>query len=325
MQTEELNPRSVVIWGDAFEAIDCLEDKSIDLLLTSPPYYKMRSSALLGNEDSIEEYLNNLVGFFQLAKRKIKPTGNIVVNLGDKSVGGSLQVIPYRFAIKMLDAGFQLPNVINWIKPNPVPKPHKKRLVSATEPFFHFSLSGNFYFNSDQWGEFRNSEAKPSKSSLRPSRYWGLIDQSDLTFEQKAAAREALQNTLDALKAGEISGFRMKIKGIHAMPYGGMSGGRNSRILNDGFSIIRLTGKPMKKDVITVSVSSIKGQVHNAAFPQALIEKIINLLCPVDGVVLDPFVGSGTTIAAAREINRFAIGVELDRLYYEHIVKNLKV
>lgn len=314
----------MIILGDAFEAIDCLEDKSIDLLLTSPPYYKMRSSALLGNESSIEEYLNNLVGFFQSAKRKIKPTGSIVVNLGDKSVGGSLQVIPYRFAIKMIEAGFMLPNVINWIKPNPVPKPHKKRLVSATEPFFHFSLSGDFYFDSDQWGEFRSIKIKPAKSSPRPSRYWGLIDRSDLTSEQKAAAREALQNTLDALKAGEISGFRMKIKGIHAMPYGGMSGGRNNRILNDGFSIIRLTGKPIKKDVITVPVSSIKGQVHNAVFPKALVEKIINLLCPINGVVFDPFVGSGTTLAAAKEVNRFAIGVELDYLYYEYIVKSLR-
>lgn len=71
-------------------------------------------------------------------------------------------------------------------------------------------------------------------------RYLELIERSDLSPEQKQAARQALEQVIAEVQRGEIASFRMKIRGIHSEAYGGYEGGRKSHLKSQGFTIIRI-------------------------------------------------------------------------------------
>src|SRR6185295_15910607 len=64
--------------------------------------------------------------------------------------------------------------------------------------------------------------------------------------------------------------------------------------------------------------------VHPAIFPLELAERVIAGACPPDGVVLDPFVGSGTTLLAAKKLGRRAIGIERNRDFYDRACARLQ-
>jgi site-specific DNA-methyltransferase (cytosine-N4-specific) len=192
--------RGEVRHGDAFDLVNELPDCSIDLILTSPPYWGHRSYGLEQRDDVLERwratgcassrvppydwyrdaggvlglepypnwYIGHLVEFFNRAKRVLKSSGNIWVNLGDTYFarwasirdggrqgytdgrrrrrtpsGGYLQdkqllLIPARFAIAMQEAGWILRNDLIWAKPKVLPRPESDRLRLSHEHWLHF-------------------------------------------------------------------------------------------------------------------------------------------------------------------------------------------
>jgi DNA modification methylase len=66
-----------------------------------------------------------------------------------------------------------------------------------------------------------------------------------------------------------------------------------------------------------------KGISHPTVYPEEMIERIIKMTTNINDIVLDPFLGSGTTIVAALELNRKAIGIELDKKYEKEIIKRI--
>ena len=307
-----------VICGDNRDIIPHIPDQSIDLVVTSPPYFQQReySSPGLGNESSVDEYLDNIIETLQQTIRVMKPTGNIVYNMGDKIVVGSLRLVPYRFAIRVLDElDLRLVNDITWIKRNPTPHQFQRRLTNSTEPFFHFALGGKYYYNRSA---FQPDEEKPRRNkptNKLGSRYRDLLDTSDLTQQQRASAHRALDQVIEDVRNGDIHSFRMKIRGIHAPAYGGQDGGRKMHIERDGFTIIRISGRSMKKDVIESPVESLPGNGHPAIFPVTVVREMIRLLSPPGGCVLDPYLGSGSTIVAALLEDRKCIGIDISQDY----------
>jgi site-specific DNA-methyltransferase (adenine-specific) len=115
----------------------------------------------------------------------------------------------------------------------------------------------------------------------------------------------------------------MKIKGIHALPYGGQAGGRLTQIKTKGFTIIRIHGNSLKRDVIESTVESIKGNIHPAVYPEFVVQEIIKMLTKEGNVVLDPFLGSGTTAAVAKRLKRNYIGIEITPEYVEYAERRL--
>jgi len=109
----------------------------------------------------------------------------------------------------------------------------------------------------------------------------------------------------------------MKIKGIHAEAFGGQEGGRKSQMDKRGFTIIRIHGRKIKRDVIENPVESIPMIKHCAIFPAAIIQELIKMLCPPSGIVLDPYIGSGTSAVAAVSVGRRYIGIDIDPEYCE--------
>ena len=115
----------------------------------------------------------------------------------------------------------------------------------------------------------------------------------------------------------------MKIKGIHALPYGGQSGGRLTQIETKGFTIIKILGNSLKRDIIESTVETIKGTLHPAIYPEYVIQEIIKLLTKSGDLILDPFLGSGTTAIVAKKLKRNYIGVEIFEDYVKYAEERL--
>ena len=317
-----------VVCGDALDFLRGFPDNSVDLVITSPPYYNQRDYTGLGigNEARVEEYIENLMRIFVECVRVTKKTGSLVYNIGDKYENGNLLLVPYRFAIEaMRNHEVRLVNEITWVKMNPVPKQDKRKLVPSHEPFFLFVKSNDYYFNKDAFlSHIDAMRGKVYKNGNNiGKRYFNLIENSDLTEEQKELAGIKLHEVIEEVKQGKIESFRMKIRGLHAMPYGGQDGGRKIHIERDGFTIIRIHGKSIKKDIIESPVETIKWNIHPAIYPEYLIQEFLKLLTKEGDFVLDPFMGSGTTGVVARKLGRHYIGIEISPEYCEYANKRI--
>ena len=319
-----------VINGDNLEVLSKLPNNSIDLIITSPPYFQQRDYGNgineIGNEKTEKEYLDNLLNVFHECVRVTKDTGTIVFNLGDKYINGGLQLIPYKFAIQALEKeNVFLVNNIIWNKLNPTPRQDKRKLVQATEPFFVFAKTKKYKFKMDEY--LKHLDILNKKQSRATNgigkKYYELIDKSDLNEIEKERAKKELTKSIHSVISGEISSFRMKIRGIHKLAYGGQAGGRNNQINNNGFTIIKITGNKLKKDIIESPVENTKDINHTAVYPLYIIQELIKLLTDENDIVLDPFNGSGTTCVAAKILHRNYIGIEINPEYVKLAEKRL--
>ena len=314
-------PLDQILCGDNLELIQQLPDRSVQLVITSPPYFQQRNyGGGIGNEAHFEEYLENLLSLFRECVRVVMEDGSLVFNLGDKYEDSSLLLVPYRFAIGATETGLvKLINDVTWVKKNPTPRHFKRRLVSSTEPFFHFVKTDDYYYNPDA---FMADEGVSQKSCTQGTnvgqRYFNLINQSGLSEGEKHNARLALEKAIREVRCGEIAGLRMKIRGIHAGAFGGREGGRKDQIEKNGFTLIRLRGNKLKRDVIQHPVESVRGIGHPAIYPVKIVEEFLHLLTRPRDVVLDPFIGSGSTAVACKQLGRHFIGYDINPEYCEY-------
>ena len=341
--------------GDAVRTLASMPDCSADLVVTSPPYFRQRSYGGLrgetGQEAAVSDYLDAVKSVFAECVRVVRDTGSIVFNMGDKYSGGDLMLVPYHFAIEAKQiGGVRLVNDITWVKTNPTPRQFARRFVPSTEPFFHFAKSDRYYYDMGAYddesgrggspaGERGGSPAgerggggsaqatldgaaagggRTARGGGHPragGRYRAIIDASGLSPAEKDAARRALREAAEEVRDGRIASFRMKIRGVHSPAFGGQDGGRNSQIANNGFTVIRLHGGPMRRDIVTSSVETLKGIGHPAVYPERIVRALIALLCPPGGTVVDPYMGSGTTGAAAVRTGRRYVGIDINPSY----------
>ena len=314
---EANGPQYNVVCEDNRKVLPSLNPRSVDLVITSPPYFNQRdySTPGLGNEATPKEYLDNILETFSEIIRVMKPTGNIVYNMGDKIIDGGIQLIPYRFATRVVDQlNLRLVNDITWIKQNPTPHQFSRRLITSTEPFFHFALTSEYFHNISAF-QPSNPSARNKPTPRLGSKYRVLIEESDLSDPEKCAAHQALDEVIADVWEGRIHSFRMKIRGIHAPAYGGQDGGRKMHIERHGFTVIRISGQKMKRDILESPVESLPGNGHPAIFPVKVVREIIRLLCPPNGQVLDPYLGSGSTMVAALLESRSCIGIDISQKY----------
>jgi site-specific DNA-methyltransferase (adenine-specific) len=329
LQKEQLNK---IYCGNCNDVLQTLPDNSIDLIITSPPYFQQRDygGGGIGNETKVEEYIDSLIEIFRQCVRVTKNTGTIVFNLGDKYIDGNLLLVPYRFAIEVQKLNIvKLINELTWVKVNPVPKQCLKKLIPATEPFFIFVKTDDYYYNKDAFLEYRDkflngNKKKAGNNNNIGKKYFELIEKTDLSDEEKSQAKKELTEVIAEVQQGKIESFRMKIRGLHALPYGGQAGGRLIQIENKGFTIIKIYGNSMRKDVIESNVETIKGNIHPAVYPEFIIQELLKLLTKENDVVLDPFLGSGTTAVVAQRLKRNYIGIEIHSDYVEYAEKRIK-
>ena len=261
----------------------------------------------IGLEDTPEEFVQRLVELFREIRRCLKPDGTLWVNLGDSYAGNcsrtskgragmgaeregvftkggglaskQLMGIPWRFAFAMQADGWYLRQDIIWHKPNPMPESVTDRCTKSHEYIFLFSKSEKYY------------------------------------FDNEAIAEECSEKQLEAYMGKERYGRGTKTESTHEQPYSKAVGHRDN---SGGFdcAIAMRDGVPVrnKRDVWTVNVKPNK-EAHFATYPEELIVPCIKAGSRENGVVLDPFMGSGTTGIVARKLNRNFLGCELNPEY----------
>ena len=320
--TDKSLPIDQILCGDNLELIQKLPDCSIQLVITSPPYFQQRDyGGGMGNEKDVNEYIDILLRLFRECIRVVKDDGSIVFNVGDKYQKSNLLLVPYRFAIAATETGLvKLVNEVTWVKRNPTPRQFRRRLVSGTEPFFHFVKSDDYFYDLKA---FLAEESTPKQRNRKEStkvgqRYFELITESDLSEAEKTMARRELTEVIQEVLQGQTYDFRMKIRGIHAEPFGGQIGGRTLQLKNKGFTIIRMHGNKLKRDVIETSVAAVKGNKHPAIYPVEVVEEFLHLLTSSGSLVLDPFMGSGSTAVACKKLGRHYIGYDINAEYCEY-------
>lgn len=320
-----------IITGDGLEVLKGIDSNTVDLVITSPPYFQQRDYGNgdlgIGNENSENKYLDNLLKIFYESVRVTKPTGTIVYNIGDKYLNGGLFLMPYKFALRAIESKeVFLINDITWTKLNPTPRQDKRKLIPSTEPFFIFAKTKKYHFNLENYlkhlDELNKKQGVPSQKLGK--KYFELIANSELTEVEKEHAKKELNKAIQSVYKREISGFRIKIRGIHKLAYGGQAGGRNNQIINNGFTIIKINGNKLKKDIIESPVEITKDNKHPAVYPLYIIQELIKLLTKEDDIVLDPFNGSGTTCLAAKNLKRHYIGIDINPEYVSLAKERLK-
>ena len=161
-----------IIVGDVRDKLKTLPDKSVQCVVTSPPYWGLRdykNDNQIGLEKTFTEYVKNLTSIFNEVKRIIKDDGVLWLNLGDTYAskddltngikGKNLIGIPWRVAFALQEDGWYLRQDIIWAKPNPMPEPVKDRCTKSHEHIFMFTKSPHYYFDSEAIREPRVSSS----------------------------------------------------------------------------------------------------------------------------------------------------------------------
>ncbi len=307
-----------ILKGNALEELKTLPEKSINMLMTSPPYWALRDYGVdgqLGLEPTFDQYISKLCDIFDEVKRVLRDDGTCWVNLGD-TYGGSggssghkedtknlgyttskmgavssgsktvtskcLTMIPQRFAIEMVNRGWILRNTIIWHKPNCMPCSVKDRFTVDFEYIFFFSKKKKYYFET-QYEPCLTEENRPH----------GCVREREYNYDSK-------YNKIHYKKYS----IRQK-RGGNTNPDYRNPNGRNKRC------VWRICPKPFK-------------EAHFAVYPEELCETPLKAGCPEGGIILDPFFGAGTTGLVALKQNKKFIGCELNSEYIEISKKRLK-
>ena len=297
-----------------------IPDESVDCVVTSPPYYGLRDYGIdgqIGLEESPEEYVNTMVKVFREVWRVLKPTGSVWLNLGDsyynyrpgngakypkQSVSNTRQDLPTNSSKRA--------NKLEGLK--------EKDLVGIPWKVSFALQADGWYLRSDIiW-----SKPNPMPESVhdRPTKaheYIFLLTKSPKYYYDADAIRE--------ITGKEASWDNYGGKGMIDHPTGP---GRKQIDLTMGTSqkkampyISHPNGRN-KRSVWTINTQPYS-EAHFATFPEKLIEPCILAGCPEDGVVLDPFVGSGTTAAVAQKHGRKSVGVDLNKEYLDIAIKRI--
>ena len=283
-----------ILVGDCREALASLADESVHCVVTSPPYWGLRSyngeSGMIGMEPTFDEHLSNLVDVFREVRRVLRGDGTLWLNYGDAYAGGGrgqggidpnckqatnagtkigniggwqdtwkpkdLMLMPARVAMALQADGWWLRSEIVWHKPNPMPESVTDRPTSAHEKLFLLSKSARYFYDAD--------------AVSTPSEGWNGKDSEP-------------------------------IEGIAAIPRHRAGGGFDVQTAN-------------LRNVWRIATQSYR-EAHFATFPPALVEPCIKAGCPADGVVLDPFGGAGTVGLVADRLRRDAVLVEISPEY----------
>ena len=310
-------PRNTVLVGDALAKLTGLPDASVDCVVTSPPYFNLRrygARGQLGLEASVGEWVDHLIAVCDEIARVLKPEGSLWLNLGDsyarREQHGArrkgLVLAPERLLLALANRGWLVRNKVVWAKSNPMPSSARDRLTCAWEPMYFLVRSPSYFFDLDAIRITHRSQRGKSRTikiAKGPASWMGPL-------------------------AGNQSGLaRLKVAGLAGHPLG-----KNP------------------SDHWVFATSNFRGG-HHATFPSALVERPLLATCPERvcirctkawrrqpierrlghlavvgdlspqcgcnvgyrcGLVLDPFMGSGTTGLVAEAHGRDWLGIELN-------------
>lgn len=172
-------PESLLLCGDAEDALSLLPDGSVQTVLTSPPYWSLRDYEVdnqIGRNDSLDAYIARIVGAFEEIRRVLREDGTVWLNVGDSYTSGNrtyrapdrknraraMQVrpptpeglkpkdligVPWRLALALQSVGWWVRSEVIWYKPNAHPESVRDRPTKAHETVFLLSKDKDYYYD----------------------------------------------------------------------------------------------------------------------------------------------------------------------------------
>lgn len=321
--------RPLFLCGDARDVLRSFPDGCIDCCVTSPPYWGQRAYAGggIGLEVDWQEYVGNLMDVFAQVRRVLKSSGSFWLNIGDAYQSKALLGLPWRVALQMTDRqNWTLRNSVIWNKVKGGPDNAKDKLRNIHENVFHFVKAPDRYFYDVDAIRSKPGQTKVingaivSATGVSGVRYRRQIELSTaLSESEKRAALQALETILDDVRGGKLSDFRMIIRGEQRATHSDSErvSGRARELKEKGFYFLKYHPAGSKPsdvwDILPEDTQKRKG--HFAPYPEDLCKIPILATCPEQGVVLDPFAGTGTTSLVAFQLGRKSIGIDTSEEY----------
>lgn len=332
-------PAAIVLVGDA-RSIP-LPNDSVDLVVTSPPYWKKRDYGVpgqIGQESTPNDYADAILACLTEWKRVLRPTGSVFLNIGDTYHRRSLANVPARVELAAADHGWYVRNRIIWTKDTGMPEPARNRLANRHEYIIHMTLGGSYYYDlfgySEAYGNGKNGANPGDVWQFNPGRHLG----EHLAPFPTEIAERAINLACPTAYCPACGEPRQRIvqrtakldesrpqarRAMELAREGGLTPEHIAAVQATGISDV---GKAMlwqsgtgrnAADVKKLAAEAKKvlgGYFREFTF--ALRETVGWTECECNvpyrrGVVLDPFMGTGTTLRTATRLGRDAVGVDL--------------
>jgi DNA modification methylase len=366
--------RNEILLGDVRERLQDIPDESVQCVVTSPPYWKLRDYETgswdggdpdcdhqvvsrswnkgnqagqsrrpappafvarkecrcgakridnqLGLEDTVAGYVENMVAVFREVRRVLRPDGTLWLNVGDSHAGSwgaqgrrestqngadlhrhqitnhpktahhtgtirdaglkpkDLVGIPWRLAFALQADGWWLRSDIIWSKPNPMPESVTDRPTRSHEYLFLLTKSEHYFYDAES-----------------------IKEKAVSTFHDRTRKTRALLNHKTMPE-----GLR---NGIRPGKQAAMAEAASPSTPEENGTAPTMRNKRTVWEIPTEPF----GEKHYATYPQALVRPCIQAGSREGDVVLDPFMGSGTTALVALKCGRDFTGVELNPKY----------
>lgn len=296
-----------IINGNSLEVLKTIPDNSIDCCITSPPYWGLRDyghDEQLGSEKHFKDFVINLSNVFDEVQRVLKPTGTCFINLGDTYGGSGSGTTKNADTSKYVENSKQV-----YVLPNGTSKASQfrgtamnKSLCMIPERFAIEMIDRGWCLrNQIIWHKPNQmpSSAKDRFTVDFEKVFFFVKQPTDYYFKQQL---EPYTEPLDRWAGQMVRG--------------------NYKTKTEQFAVQERNGRDMRpnpegKNMRTVwSINTEPStEAHFATYPQRLVERMLKAGCPENGIVLDPFFGSGTTGVYARKVNRNFVGIELNPEY----------
>jgi DNA modification methylase len=328
-------PGAMLYLGDVREQLRRLPARSVHTVVTSPPYFNQRDygndkSLEIGAESTPEEYISTMVEVFREIKRVLRDDGTCWLNLGDKYDGEQL-FIPTRVALALRADGWLVVQDIIWHPPNKMPEPVKGRCTKSHEHIFLMAKSDDYYFDSVAIEE-------PAKSNGGGSRF-GKGNTPDKAHKSGAQWREYDRVNTPTVNKRDV--WIVPTTGYPGAHFAVWSPELITPCILAGtaeYGCCAVCNKPYERIVVregAVKKDGESGEVRDRSFRWSRngVDSTLDtgiaqrktigwqktcgcLTCEVElCVVLDPFVGSGTTVATAMQLGRVGVGIDLSETY----------
>ena len=262
-----------LLLGDAKEQLKLIDDASVDLIVTSPPYANQRKNSYGGIAP--DEYVEWFLPIARELRRVLKPAGTFILNIKEKVVDGERSTYVMEIILAMREQGWLWTEEFIWHKKNSHPGKWPNRFRDSWERLLQFNKQKDF--------------AMYQEAVMIPMGDWAKSRLKNLSETDKIR---------DNSKVG--SGF--------------------------GKNISNWVGRTMAYPSNVLHLATeCNNKEHSAAFPKELPEWFIRLFTQPGDTVLDPFLGSGTTMFAANRLGRKCVGIEIQHQYYEKIRSRLEL
>lgn len=335
-ETSLAPPTTSVIAGDARRT--GLLDSSVDLVVTSPPYWQKRDYGhpdQIGQEATPDGFVSSIMDCLAEWKRVLRPTGSIFLNVGDTYFKRSLVGIPGRIEAAAVDSGWSIRNRIIWAKSGGMPEPARNRLAVRHEYVIHLAWKSNYYYDLLAYQEHLGVNANPGD-------VWSIEPERDMSAHLAPFPREIVRRAIalgcppqvcatcgrargrvlertDQLDESRPQAKRaMELARLHQLTPAHIRAIQATGVSDVGKATKFQTGTGRNSAEVQRLAAEAKIALggYFREFTFARKETVGWTDCghgtPARGVVLDPFVGTGTSTRVATEMGRDSVGVDLE-------------